>query len=123
MSTSPVSYLVLHPTHSAESSKRHRDVVRQKIAEYLQHAEELYQTYLLHKEGGGDGGKGVGGGGGGGELSATVCQVFRLTIVAFSQSFFFLTQAMNILSDNCYVQVCSYDPHIQAPLQPVYEAM
>ena len=90
MSTSPVSYLALHPTHSAESSKRHRDVVRQKIAEYLQHAEELYQTYLLHKEGGGDGGKGEGGGGGGGggELSATVCQVFRLTIVPFSQLFF-----------------------------------
>lgn len=102
MSTSPVSYLALHPTHSAESSKRHRDVVRQKIAEYLQHAEELYQTYLLHKEGGGDGGKGEGGGGG--ELSATVCQLFRLTIVAFSQSFFFFsTQAMNILSHNCYV--------------------
>ena len=74
----------LHPTHSAESSKRHRDVVRQKIAEYLQHAEELYQTYLLHKEEGG-------GGGGGGELTATVCLYSELHvhyIIAFSQTVF-----------------------------------
>ena len=76
--------LLFTPTHSAESSKRRRDVVRQKIAEYLQHAEELYQTYLLHKEGEG--------GGGGGELAATVCLHFRLN---------------SILSDRFCVHVCS----------------
>ena len=43
------TYTHTHTHNPADQSKRRRDVVRQKTAEYLQHTEELYQKYLLRK--------------------------------------------------------------------------